>query len=172
MLSTKITSVALMAIFSATSLAAAIPNTMDTAPIHQFDTRDWVSVDFQGKAIEYNPAAFNSSNENAEDVSPAKRDDKTDYCNDGSYSGTEAPWPVESDCATLGDWVSRQSTSYSVWGNTGDYHGLLRAGSCVFGAGSKNVLGAKIGSSDISAAITESIKRLAVCCLLVGTSLV
>lgn len=163
MFSTKIATVALVAMFSATSLAAALPNTMDTAPIHQLDTRDWVSVDFQGKTIEYNPAAFNSSSEDTEDVAPAKRGDDNDLCSDSSYSGTEAPWPNESDCGTLGDWVSRQNRYYDVEGNTPDYYGIVKAGTCVFGAGTKNFMGARIGSSDISAAISESISRLAVC---------
>lgn len=170
MFSTKITTIALVAMFSATSLAAAVPNTMNTAPI-QLDTRDWVSVDFKGKTIEYNPAAFNASSEDIENMVPAKRGDNNDYCGDSSYSGTEAPWPNESDCATLGDWVSRENKYYDVWANTPDFHGIIRAGTCVFGAGTKNFLGAKIGSTDISAAISESISRFAVCCASLKNSL-
>ena len=162
MLSTKITTIALMAMFSATSLAAAIPNAMDTAPVHELDTRDWVPVEFKGKTIMYNPAAFNASSEDTEGAVSVKRDDN-DVCKDSSYHGTDGPWPNESDCATLGEWASRQKTAWRVQGNTPDYHGVVYAGTYVFGAGTKNFFGAQIGSSDISAAITGSISRFAVC---------
>lgn len=163
MFSAKITTVALMAMFSATSLAVAIPSSMDTATIHQLDTRDWVPVEFNGKTIMYNPAAFNASSEDTEAAMSAKRDDSNDVCGDSSYHSTEGPWPNESDCGTLGDWASRQKQTWSVEGNTPDYHGIVYAGTCVFGAGTKNFFGARIGSSDISAAISQSIKQFAVC---------
>lgn len=96
-----------MAISSATSLAAEVSNTLDAASVQQLDTCNCVYVEFQLKTICYNLAAFNASSENTEDIEPARRCDNNDYCDDGSYSGTEAHWPNESDCATLGDWKSR-----------------------------------------------------------------
>lgn len=165
MFSIKITTFALMAMFSATSLAAAIPNSMDTATIHQLDTRDWVSVEFNGKTIMYNPAALNASSEDTEAAMSAKRDDSNDVCGDSSYHGTEGPWPNESDCGTLGAWAAEQKRTWSVQGNTPDYHGIIYAGTCVFGAGTKNFFGAQIGSSNISAAISQSIKQFAVRCI-------
>jgi hypothetical protein len=162
MVNSKIISAAMMAMLSASSLAAVLPNAIETAPVHQLDTRDWVTFDFKGKTIGYNPAAFNISSADTESSATVKRDDN-DLCGDSSYSGTEGPWPNESDCATLGDWASREKKSWDVQGNTPDYHGIIYAGTCVFGAGTKNFFGAQIGTSDISAAISESISRFAVC---------
>lgn len=162
MFSTKITTVALMAMFSTTFLAAVIPNAMEAAPVHRLDTRDWITVEFKGKTISYNPAAFNASSEDTESAATVKRDDN-DICGDSSYSGTQGPWPNESDCTTLGEWASRQKNTWDVQGNTPDYHGIIYAGTCIFGAGTRNFFGAQIGSFDISAAISESIKKFAVC---------
>lgn len=162
MFSIKITTVALVALFSATSLAAATPNSVDTATIHQLDTRDWISVEFGGKTVMYNPSAVNAPSEDTEGAVTAKRDDN-DVCTDTSYSNTGGPWPSESDCATLGDWASRNGTTWAVKSSTPDYHGIIGVGNCVFGAGTRNHFGAYIGSSDISSIISESIKKYAVC---------
>lgn len=117
MFPTKIPNIAALNMFSASSLTAAVPNTMERSPGQQLDTRDWVSVDFQDKTIEYNPAAFNAFGEEIEDVALAKSGDDNDHCDDGSYSCTDGPWPNESACTTQGD-SSRQNKYYDVWANT------------------------------------------------------
>ncbi|KAJ0124316.1 hypothetical protein J7T55_005654 [Diaporthe amygdali] len=165
MIAAKITSIALAAIFSTASLAMPSSNGETFIQARQeIDTSNWVSVDFQGKTLKYNPAALNTSvqvhtTSSGDVFSPAVI--TKDCCGDSSFSGTDAPWPSEGDCAVIRDWAYTLNAYWSIWTNTPDYHGVVVYNTCVFGAGTRNTYDTYIGSSDMGDIVRDSITRLA-----------
>ncbi|GKT76328.1 hypothetical protein ColTof4_08751 [Colletotrichum tofieldiae] len=153
MFAAKITSIALMALFSTVSLA--VPTSSSSM--------DAVSVDFHGKIIKYNPAALNFSTE----VHGSSSGESTtavitnDCCGGSSFVGTGAPWPTQGDCAVIRDWAYTLNQYWSIWTNTPDYHGVIQYNTCVFGAGTRNTYDTYVGSSDMGDLIRDGINRFA-----------
>jgi len=171
---------ALLAIFGQTALAAPVADAAAAAPAPDVskdfmagvDTSTWVSVQFQGKTITYNPAIVNVTEASASGTSakrtvlakrvPCSGNNNENCCGASSFNGTPAPWAWTSDCATIRDWAYAQSTFFDVVNPTGDYHGVVFAGSCAFGAGSWNVFAPYIGSTDIGDVTRDAINIFAV----------
>jgi Ecp2-like pathogen effector protein (putative necrosis-inducing factor) len=154
--------VAVLAIFgqaapAAPTLAAStqeLPSTEDF--MAGVDTSEWVSVEFQGKTVTYDPAALDFSGQGT-----SKRADDSgahlfrravcgnDCCGGSSFNPQAGPFARVSDCLVIRDWAYAQNRPFSIWTNTPDYHGVVFAGSCAFGAGTRNVQETFVGSSDI-----------------------
>ena len=161
---TKITAIALLAMFSQVCLAVPTPEVSFMAGV---DTSNWISVQFQGKTITYNPAVFQSSGDSTSTshnggLSTLSASCTNDCCGQSSFGGTAAPWAHEGDCAAIRDWAYAQNTRFSVWGATPDYHGIVFAGTCAFGAGTENWYNTYIGSSDIGDLTRDGINQFAV----------
>ena len=180
MLVANLAGLALLAIFGQTALAAPATDAAAAAPAPDVskdfmagvDTSTWVSVDFQGKTITYNPAMVNvtkasTSGTSAKRTVLAKRDpcsgnNNDNCCGASSFNGTPAPWAWTSDCIAIRDWAYSQHSYFGVATNTGDYHGIVFAGSCAFGAGTWNVFSTYIGSTDIGDVTRDAINIFAV----------
>ncbi|WQF79015.1 Putative Ecp2 effector protein [Colletotrichum destructivum] len=165
MFAAKITSIALMAILSNVAVAGPT-NPVAVRQETHIDTSDWVPVKFQGKILKYNPAALNTSvvihnppGSDGGDMSTAVI--TNDCCGGSSFSGTASPWPTQGDCAVIRDWAYTLNTYWSIWTNTPDYHGVIVYGTCVFGAGTRNVYDTYVGSSDMADLVRDGINRFA-----------
>ncbi|KAK4455226.1 putative necrosis-inducing factor-domain-containing protein [Podospora aff. communis PSN243] len=169
-----------LAMFGQTALAAPAADAAAAAPAPDaskdfmagVDTSTWVSVEFQGKTITYNPAIVVNVTEASASGTSAKRTsvlakrapcsgNNDDCCGGSSFNGTPAPWAWTSDCAAIRDWAYSQSRYFSVVHPTGDYHGVVFAGSCAFGAGSWNILATYVGSADIGDVTRDAINIFA-----------
>ncbi|KFY42956.1 hypothetical protein V494_02148 [Pseudogymnoascus sp. VKM F-4513 (FW-928)] len=135
-------------------------------PVHvATDYSSWVSVDFQGTTIQYNPAAFIVNNTLAttlesHDTLPTDAVWPTDaVCGPSSFVGGDGPYPHIRDCSLLGVWVENQRKIWSVWPRTSEVHGVARSDSCEFGAGTESVYDTYVGSHDIAQLINDSIKK-------------
>lgn len=163
MLTINMPKLALLAIFGQTALAAPAVDTAAAPDVSKnfmagVDTSTWVSVQFHGKTITYNPELVNTTLASTSRTS-AKRsvlhkrgrcgNSDEDCCNGSTFNGTPAPWAWISDCAAIRDWAYAQHWWFNVHGLTGDYYGIVFAGSCAFGAGTRNVYATYIGSTDI-----------------------
>ncbi|EAQ82915.1 predicted protein [Chaetomium globosum CBS 148.51] len=178
MLVVNLAGLALLAIFGQTTLAAPAVNVAAARdPSQDFmagvDTSTWVSVQFHGKTITYNPDALvvNATVASTSETS-AKRSvlhkrgpciggSNEDCCGGSSFSGTPAPWAWTSDCAAIRDWAYNQHTTFNVHGITGDYYGIVFAGSCAFGAGTWNWYTTYMGSTDIGDLTRDGINMFA-----------
>jgi hypothetical protein len=180
MLVVNLAGLALLAIFGQTALAAPAAPAADAAAAPDasvdfmagVDTSTWVSVQFHGKTITYNPAIVNTTVASTSGTSatrsvlnkrgPCSGGSTEDCCNGSTFGGTAAPWAWTDDCIAIRDWAYAQHTRYGVWTNTGDYHGIVYAGSCAFGAGTFNHYITYIGSTDIGDVTRDGINMFAV----------
>lgn len=171
MLALNLATIAMMAIYGQAALAAATLPDESKDFMAGVDTSNWISVDFRGTTITYNPSILNVS-ASATAMVKARAPDaglrpraacSTDCCGDSSFVGTNAPWAREGDCAAIRDWAYAQNKAFSIWTNTPDYHGVVFAGTCAFGAGTLNALAnTYVGSSDIGDLTRDGIRRFAV----------
>lgn len=152
-MSSKITTVALMAVLSAVCLAGPMMSA------RQIDTIGWTSVEFQGATILYNATARKQPNELQGPLTVLDVPTSDDTCGASSFGGTPSPWPLISDCAAIRDYAYSENVYYGVWTNNPDYHGVLVSGTCAFGAGTRNILDTYLGSSDIGDLISTSIQN-------------
>ena len=180
MLVVKLARVAVLAIFGQTALAAPAAPAADAAAAPNVskdfmagvDTSTWISVQFRGKTITYNPAVVNTTMASTSGTSaersvlskrgPCVGGSNEDCCLGSSFNGTPAPWAWTSDCAAIRDWAYTQHWYFNVQHPTGDYHGIVYAGSCAFGAGSWNWYITYIGSTDIGDLTRDAINIFAV----------
>jgi hypothetical protein len=137
------------------SLAMANPA---KEPFRGADRSEWVSVEFQGHTIQYDPKAL------VHHKPSTKRDTPTsdNNCGDSTFNSGVAPYPVTTDCQALQNWAYSLNAYFSIWTNTPDYHGVAGAGSCEFGAGTRDIYDTYIGSQDMGDLISDSIKRFQV----------
>lgn len=151
------------------------PTTTSSAPITNrdfmagVDTSSWITVDFQGTNVTYNPSIFKSHSQGGMSRLPAVDGGlrpqfwcQSDCCGASSFGGTDAPWASEGDCAAIRDWAYAQNQAFNIWTNTPDYHGVVFAGSCAFGAGTRNIFDTSVGSSDIGDLTRDGINGFAV----------
>jgi hypothetical protein len=147
MLSSRVLTLAITGLLS---LATSAPT---AEPFRGSDRSSWVSVDFQGTTIQYDPVAlvFNST--------PAKRNTPTsdNNCGASTFTSGVAPYPVTTDCQALQNWAYSLNAYWSIWTDTPDYHGVAGAGSCEFGAGTRDIYDTYVGSSDMGDLISSSI---------------
>ncbi|CZT10904.1 uncharacterized protein RAG0_15225 [Rhynchosporium agropyri] len=143
-------------------LAAAAPS---PAPFTAANAdQNWTPVDFKGHTIYINNAAIIGSAENRAikvfrgvfgNVGP-----DSDTCQDSSFDPHPAPFANTADCQIISDWAATVNTFWEVWGNTDDFHPIVRSGNCVFISGTKNVSGTWIGSTDIKEIISAALTKL------------
>jgi hypothetical protein len=177
MLVVNLAGLALLAIFGQTTLAAPVADVAAAPdPSKDFmagvDTSTWVSVQFQGKTITYNPALVHTAVTSTSGTSakrsvlnkrgPCSGGSNEDCCTGSTFNGTPAPWAWTSDCIAIRDWAYAQHSWFNVVRLTGDYHGIVYAGSCAFGAGTNNFFPTYIGSTDIGDLTKDGINIFAV----------
>jgi hypothetical protein len=175
MLVVNLAGLALLAIFGQTALAAPAADAAAAPDASKdfmagVDTSTWVSVQFQGKTITYNPALVNTTVASTSGTSakhsvlnkrgPCLGGGDEDCCTGSTFNGTPVPWAWTSDCIAIRDWAYVQHWWYNVVHPTGNYHAIVYAGSCAFGAGSYNVYDTYIGSTDIGDLTRDSISIL------------
>ncbi|KFY15222.1 hypothetical protein V492_02160 [Pseudogymnoascus sp. VKM F-4246] len=148
-----------LAIAGLLSLATSAPT---TEPVRTAtDRSSWVSVDFQGTTIQYDPAALVVNNTPATALESRGTPTADDSCGSSTFSGGDGPYPLTNDCRALVDWLNTQNSYFSIWTLTPDYHGVVGSGSCEFGAGTKNIYDTYVGSHDISQLVSDSIAKFA-----------
>lgn len=166
MMTSKLVTLAITAALSLSMGSHAIPTTqVETRSERGFqmgDTSAWASVDFQGKTIHYDPARVSFGPPFQTRNSIAARTLDNDDCGASTFSGTAAPWAVTTDCAAIRDWAYAQNTYFSIWTSTPDYHGIVYAGTCAFGAGTENYFDTYVGSSDIGDVTRDGINQFQV----------
>ncbi|KAG4431328.1 hypothetical protein IFR05_013189 [Cadophora sp. M221] len=123
---------------------------------------DWIPVDFEGKTLYVNSAALVESS-----VNPAKKSERSllrrapgsDTCGGSSFNSHPAPFASTADCGVIRDWAGTENTYWGVWNNTPDTHDLWYYGSCVFEAGTRNILDTYIGSTDVRDVIRDALNK-------------
>ncbi|KFX87796.1 hypothetical protein V495_08247 [Pseudogymnoascus sp. VKM F-4514 (FW-929)] len=145
------------------SLATAAPTAEPAEPVerlHVTDRSTWVSVDYKGHKIEYDPKALIiQGSEKHGALTVLAGPTSNDLCGSSTFESGVPPYPVTNDCAVLRDWAWSLNSYWSIWTNTPDYHGLAGDGSCEFGAGTHNTYDTYVGSRDIGDLVNSSIVR-------------
>ena len=133
------------------------------------DRSTWVSVDFHGSVIQYDPARLildpgTTLSTHKTTLSTRQTPTTDNTCGPSTFTSGIAPYPVTTDCQALEAWAYSLNAYWSIWTNTPDYHGVAGAGSCEFGAGTRNDYDTYVGSSDMGDLISSSISMFQVRC--------